>query len=150
DEHDGALSPRPSPPDPGGAYAAASMERRRGAARRIVLWAGLAAATVLPSPACVVTIPDVVPAGACAPAPSEDSPWVPAGYSRVFGDEFDEPALDTSRWWTRYVTNGGTLNTLPSNGEHELYGVQDNHVMTGSSLALTAYHVNDTDPQGLY
>jgi beta-glucanase (GH16 family) len=123
---------------------------RRGAARRIVLWACLVAAAALLSPACLVTIPDVVVASACGAAPNGDSPWVPAGYSQVFGDEFDEPALDTSKWWTRFVTNGGTLNTLPSNGEHEFYGEQDNHVMTGSSLELTAYHVSDTDPQGLY
>jgi beta-glucanase (GH16 family) len=71
----------------------------------------------------------------------QDSPWVPSGYDRVFADEFDAPSLDTSKWWTRYVYNGGTLDFL--NDEVERYREQNNHVMTGSTMKLTAYAPGD-------
>ena len=41
-----------------------------------------------------------------------DSPFVPQGYARVAGDEFNEPQLDTSKWWTRYIYNNGMEDKL--------------------------------------
>jgi beta-glucanase (GH16 family) len=66
---------------------------------------------------------------------------VPAGSTLVFDDEFDEPQLDTTKWWTRYVYAGGTLDTLSANQEQELYRENMNHVMTGSSIKLMARKV---------
>ncbi len=70
-----------------------------------------------------------------------NSPWVPAGYDMVFDDEFDGSALDTSKWWTRYVYSDGTLDTL--NDEKQQYRENGNHVMTGSTVKLTARKVRD-------
>jgi beta-glucanase (GH16 family) len=64
------------------------------------------------------------------------SPTVPAGYDLVFSDEFNGPALDTSKWWTRYVYDNGMLDRL--NDEKQVYRENRNHVMTGSSVKLTA------------
>src|SRR5438132_13539262 len=33
----------------------------------------------------------------------KDSPYVPSGYVKVFGDDFTQTKLDFSRWWTRYI-----------------------------------------------
>ncbi|HET7542645.1 MAG TPA: family 16 glycosylhydrolase [Polyangiaceae bacterium] len=68
------------------------------------------------------------------------SPWVPAGYDLVFDDEFEGATLDTGKWWTRYPYAGGTQDTL--NDEAERYRENGNHVMTGSTLKLTAYKNN--------
>ena len=76
----------------------------------------------------------------CATPPSTllpaDSPYVPAGYTQVFGDEFNASRLDTNKWWTRYVYNNGMLDTL--NDERQLYRENTNHVFTGSELQLVA------------
>ena len=98
------------------------------------------------------------PAGAATAPPPPSSPpppvgstprsaWVPAGYDLVFGDEFDEGALDTSKWWTRYVNNDGMLDRL--NDEKQVYRENGNHVMTGSSMKLTARKVKNDDPNGI-
>jgi beta-glucanase (GH16 family) len=68
-----------------------------------------------------------------------ESPYVPAGYTKVFADEFNEARLDTSRWWTRYIYDGGTLDFL--NDEAQRYRETGNHVMTGHSLILMARKV---------
>jgi beta-glucanase (GH16 family) len=73
-------------------------------------------------------------------APVANSQWVPAGYDLVVDDEFDGTELSTSNWWTRYPYNGGMQDTL--NDEQELYRESNNHVMTGSTLKLTAYKNN--------
>ncbi len=65
-----------------------------------------------------------------------DSAYVPAGYVKVFGDEFDEIRLDTAKWWTRYIYADGTLDFL--NDEQQRYREDRNHVMTGHSLVLMA------------
>jgi len=69
-----------------------------------------------------------------------DSPYVPSGYVKVFADEFDGAALDTTKWWTRYIYGGpdgpGTLDFL--NDEQQRYRENGNHAMTGHSLQLTA------------
>jgi beta-glucanase (GH16 family) len=81
--------------------------------------------------ACLTLAPLAV-ASAAATAQSS----VPSGYVEVFGDEFDEKQLDTSKWWTRYIHNGGMLDFL--NDEQQRYRESGNHVMTGHSLILMA------------
>ena len=76
-----------------------------------------------------------------------DSPWVPPGYTLVFGDEFDEASLDTSKWWTRFVYSDGMLDRL--NDEQQRYRENENHVMTGSSIVLTGRKVGSSDPAGI-
>ena len=78
------------------------------------------------------------------PAPSR---FVPNGYVLVFNDEFNQPALDTSKWWTRIIYNDGMLDRL--NDEQQKYRENNNHVMTGTELQLTARKVRDNDPKGL-
>ena len=68
-----------------------------------------------------------------------DSPFVPAGYVKIFGDEFNGQRLDTTNWWTRYVYGNGMCDHF--NDEREVYRENSNHVMTGSSLQLTARQV---------
>jgi beta-glucanase (GH16 family) len=76
-----------------------------------------------------------------APVASAPSPYVPAGYVEVFGDEFNGSSLDTSAWWTRYIYDNGRLDHL--NDEAERFRENNNHVMTGNSLQLTARLVKD-------
>lgn len=76
--------------------------------------------------------PDKVSPASADPGPS----CVPAGYNKVFGDEFDEARLDNGRWWTRYIYADGTLDFL--NDEQQRYRENGNHVMTGHSLILMA------------
>jgi beta-glucanase (GH16 family) len=64
------------------------------------------------------------------------SDGVPEGYVKVFDDEFNEPHLDTSKWWTRLIYSDGALDVL--NDEQQRYREDNNHVMTGHSLVLTA------------
>lgn len=70
-----------------------------------------------------------------------DSPYVPAGYAKVFEDEFNEPRLDTAKWWTRYIYGDGTLDYL--NDEQQRYREDGNHVMTAHSLELSARRTAD-------
>jgi beta-glucanase (GH16 family) len=65
-----------------------------------------------------------------------ESAFVPPGYVKVFADEFDEPRLNTAKWWTRYIYGDGTLDFL--NDEQQRYREARNHVMTGHSLTLVA------------
>jgi beta-glucanase (GH16 family) len=65
-----------------------------------------------------------------------DSSFVPNGYVKVFGDEFNGSSLDLSKWWTRYIYDNGMLDSL--NDEKERYREDGNHVMTGSTLKLVA------------
>ena len=78
--------------------------------------------------------------------PAADSSFVPKDYVEVFGDEFNEPALDLSKWWTRYIYNNGMQDSL--NDEKERYRENGNHVMTGATLKLVAKNVRDNDPRG--
>lgn len=64
----------------------------------------------------------------------------------VFHDNFDQSNLDMNKWWTRYVYNDGYLDYL--NDEWERYRESGNHVMTGSTLRLTALPFDDS--QGFY
>jgi beta-glucanase (GH16 family) len=65
-----------------------------------------------------------------------DSPYVPAGYHKVFGDEFPTANLDTTKWWTRYIYANGTLDYL--NDEWQRYREDHNHVIVNNTLDLTA------------
>lgn len=108
-----------------------------GPSRRWVRWMCCAAL------ATVVAVAPL-PARAQDPAPSPDSAFVPAGYVNVFRDEMDGRALDTSKWWTRYIYEDGKLATL--NDERQLYGEDGNHVLTGGALHLTARLAPDLKP----
>jgi beta-glucanase (GH16 family) len=83
-----------------------------------------------------------------ATKPTPESSFVPAGYVKVFSDEMNAPALDTSKWWTRYIYEKGLLDTL--NDERQRYRENDNHVMTGSTLELTARKVPGDEPRFQY
>ncbi len=89
--------------------------------------------------------------GAIATAQSTTAPTkslVPDGYVMVFSDEMNEPSLDVSKWWTRYIYEGGMLDTL--NDERQLYRENNNHVMTGTALDLTARKVPTARPRFQY
>lgn len=73
------------------------------------------------------------------PGAEPDGGRIPPGYVEVFGDEFNEPQLDTRKWWTRYINEDGKLDFL--NDEQQRYREAGNHVMTGHSLMLTARKV---------
>lgn len=64
------------------------------------------------------------------------SPFVPAHYQLIFNDEFGQEELNTSKWFTRYIYADGYQDYL--NDEQERYRENGNHVMSGSSLKLTA------------
>jgi beta-glucanase (GH16 family) len=72
------------------------------------------------------------------PAPPSEpaSPYVPADYVKVFGDEFNGSSLDTSRWWSRFVYNGGTLDYV--NDEIQRYRENGNHRVSGGTLKMIA------------
>jgi beta-glucanase (GH16 family) len=91
------------------------------------------ATTTAPTTASTTTRPTSPPPTTSPPSSST----VPAGYDLVFGDEFNGPELDTSKWWTRYVYENGNLDRL--NDEVQVYREDRNHVMTGSSVKLMAY-----------
>jgi beta-glucanase (GH16 family) len=65
-----------------------------------------------------------------------DSAYVPAGYQKVFDDEFSTANLDTTKWWTRYIYSNGTLDYL--NDELQRYRENHNHVIVNQTLQLTA------------
>ena len=73
------------------------------------------------------------------PAAKPRNPGVPEGYELVFSDEFDGPRLDTSKWWTRYVYEGGMLDHF--NDEHQRYSENNNHVFKDGILSLVAREV---------
>lgn len=51
-------------------------------------------------------------------------------------DEFNQTNLDTTKWYTRYIYNDGTLNYF--NDECERYNESNTHIMENGSLKLTA------------
>jgi beta-glucanase (GH16 family) len=90
----------------------------------------------------VIATPYAQRGGAAAePRPSADG--APAGYVKVFGDEFDAARLDTRKWWTRYIYDDGRRDFL--NDEQQRYREAGNHVMTGHSLVLMARHASAGD-----
>ncbi len=83
-----------------------------------------------------------------APKPDADGPYVPPGYVKVFADEMDSSSLDIGKWWTRYIYDNGKLATL--NDERQKYAENDNHIMTGSTLELTARLKPTSNPRFQY
>lgn len=83
-----------------------------------------------------------------AKAVAGDSPYVPEGYKKGFGDEFDGPSLSLTNWWTRYIHNNGMLDTL--NDEQQRFRESSNHVLTGTSVQLTARIKDLTQPRFKY
>lgn len=69
-----------------------------------------------------------------AAAPAGD--FAPSGYTQVWGDEFNQPNLDTTHWWTRESYSGGLQQS--NNDVVSRYMDTGNHVMTGSTLKLMA------------
>lgn len=80
--------------------------------------------------------PHAADAGTSSPETKPAAAALPPGYVEVFGDEFNEPQLDTRKWWTRYINDDGKLDFL--NDEQQRYREAGNHVMTGHFLVLTA------------
>jgi len=84
-----------------------------------------------------------------APAQPTDSPYVPAGFQLVWGDDFEGvmmdgcpmPQVDTSKWCFRYSYSGGTLDFLNDEAERFREGEngQPNHIIDNGVLKLTAY-----------
>lgn len=70
------------------------------------------------------------------PVLSQEHSHVPPGYRLVFNDEFDGPALDRSKWFTRLIYESETLDHLKD--EQQRYRDDDNHVMGDGVLRLTA------------
>src|SRR5262245_24369295 len=52
---------------------------------------------------------------------ADDSALVPAGYTKIFSDD----RLDTTKWWTRLLHQGGTLDHY--NDEAQRYRENGNH-----------------------
>ncbi len=110
----------------------------------------------VPAPSAPPPVAPVVAAVAPTPAPpttdvpaekATPSPYVPDGYTEVWSDEFNEKSLDTSKWWTRIIYGGGWTDHL--NDEQEHYRENNNHVMTGTTLQLTARKVRDGGPKAM-
>jgi beta-glucanase (GH16 family) len=68
-----------------------------------------------------------------------------AGWVVVFEDDFSGPALDRSKWWTRYIYNNGTMDHF--NDEKQRFRDNGNHVMRDGILNLVAQKPN---AQGYY
>src|ERR1700748_368780 len=80
--------------------------------------------------ALAVLMSSPVLAGANLQGTNTPSPYVPAGYTEGWRDEFNEKNLDTSKWWTRIIYDGGWVDHL--NDEQQRYRENNNHVMTGT------------------
>ncbi len=78
---------------------------------------------------------------------SLDGSYVPAGYGLAFNDEFNGTALNTDKWFTRYIYDGATRDRL--NDEQQRYRDNNNHVVSNGVLSLVARKVSSSDPQGI-
>jgi beta-glucanase (GH16 family) len=81
------------------------------------------------------------------PCGATNSAYVPAGYTMTFCDEFSGTALDRTRWKTRYIYSGETLDRL--NDEQQRYRDNNNHVVENGTLKLVARKVSTSDPWGI-
>jgi len=125
--------------------------RKRASTRSLILWAasalvltpvwGQTPADSSTNSAASPTAPAVATPPPVNTPPPPPSAYVPSGYTEVFGDEFNGPSLDTSKWWTRFIYNNGKLDFL--NDEKQRYRENDNHVFADGSLQLTARKVDD-------
>jgi|GEM_PF-3619658 len=85
------------------------------------------------------TVPRLKPNGAGDPlAGTGFIPDTGESFTMVssLSDEFNEANLDTTKWYTRYIYNDGTLNYF--NDECERYNESNTHIMENGSLKLTA------------
>lgn len=73
--------------------------------------------------------------------------YVPAGYVLAFNDEFNGTTLNRSKWFTRLIYAGGTLDRM--HDEKQRYRDNNNHVVANGLLNLTARRVQSNDPQGI-
>jgi beta-glucanase (GH16 family) len=75
--------------------------------------------------------------------PPTQSPYVPQGYTLTFSDEFDgttefkAPALDKSKWYTRYMFRGLVQGDF-LNDELQHYTDNNVHQLSNSVLSLVA------------
>jgi beta-glucanase (GH16 family) len=81
------------------------------------------------------------------PVASLEGSFAPSGYGLAFNDEFNGSTLNTDKWFTRYIYNGGTLDRL--NDEQQRYRENGNHVVSNGVLNLVARKVSSGDPQGI-
>jgi len=73
--------------------------------------------------------------------------FVPDGYALVFNDEFSGAALDTKKWFTRYIYSSETLDRL--NDENQRYTDNGTHRVAGGVLYLTAKRSKLSKPSGV-
>lgn len=73
---------------------------------------------------------------------------VPPGYTLAFNDEFNGTELNRSKWFTRYIYGGGTVDRL--NDEKQRYRDNGNHHVAGGILSLTARKATPGDPNGIH
>src|SRR5262245_55394980 len=59
-----------------------------------------------------------------------------AQWKTIFEDTFDGTELNLDTWFTRYIYNNGTLDTL--RGEAQVYRDEDHHVVSDGTLKLVA------------
>jgi len=81
---------------------------------------------------------DTLPAGNAEPPPA--GPW-----SLAFSDEFNDTALDTTKWDWKYPRSGDMAYSNWNNGEAQRYK-QGNIAEKGGSLSLTAKRESTTSP----
>jgi beta-glucanase (GH16 family) len=81
------------------------------------------------------------------PILSQEGSHVPPGYVLAFNDEFNGPELNRSKWFTRYIYGGGTVDRL--NDEKQRYRDNRNHVIAGGILSLVARKATPGDPNGI-
>lgn len=68
------------------------------------------------------------------------------GYSLVFNDEFSGHTLDRSKWYTRHIYEGETLDHL--NDEQERYSDDGTHLVHDGMLSLRAHRMDHRGPKG--
>lgn len=81
------------------------------------------------------------------PVASMAGSYVPSGYGLAFNDEFNGTALNTDKWFTRFIYDGGTRDRL--NDEQQRYRDNGNQLLAGGILSLVARKVSSNDPQGI-
>jgi beta-glucanase (GH16 family) len=81
------------------------------------------------------------------PVASSSGSYVPSGYALAFNDEFNGPALDTRKWFTRYIYESEHLDRL--NDELQRYRDNNNHQFANGVLSLVAREVSTDDRWGI-
>lgn len=81
------------------------------------------------------------------PVTSTVGSTVPAGYALAFNDEFNGTALNSGKWFTRYIYDSGRLDRL--NDEQQRYRDNDNHRVANGVLSLVSRKVGSSDPWGI-